>query len=114
MNLVSFLIKTTEGMGFSGGSDGKESACNMEDLGSVPGLGRPPGEGDGKSLQYSCLETIMDRGAWGLAGYSPWGCKDSDTTEQLTQTQTHTHTYTEAMNIQNMFIKLYVEQNFEK
>ena len=47
-------------------------------------------------------------------GYSPWGCKESDTTEQLTHTQTHTHTYTEAMNIQNMFIKLYVEQNFEK
>ena len=50
-------------MGFSGGSDGKESACNVEDVGSIPGLGRPPGEGDGNSLQYSCLETIMDRGA---------------------------------------------------
>ena len=44
LNLVSFLIKTTEGMGFSGGSDSKESACNVEDLGSIPGLGRPPGE----------------------------------------------------------------------
>ena len=49
-------------MGFSGGSDGKESACNVGDMGSIPGLGRFPGEGDGSSLQYSCLENIMDRG----------------------------------------------------
>ena len=48
---------------FSGGSDGKESACNARDLGSIPGLGRSPGEGDGNSLQYSCLENPMDRGA---------------------------------------------------
>ena len=49
--------------GFPGGSDGKESACN-EDLGSIPGLGRSPGEGNGYPLQYSCLENFMDRGAW--------------------------------------------------
>ena len=49
--------------GFPGGSDGKESACNMGDLGSIPGLGRPPGEGNGYPLQYSCLETSMDRGS---------------------------------------------------
>ena len=47
-----------------GGSDGKESACNVEDLGSIPRSGRPPGEGHGNSLQYSCLENSMDRGAW--------------------------------------------------
>ena len=47
-----------------GGSDGKESACNAGDLGSVPGLGRSPGEGNGNQLQYSCLENPMDRGAW--------------------------------------------------
>ena len=51
-------------LGFSGGSDGKESACNAGDLGSIPGLGRPPGGGHGKPLQYSCLENPMDRGAW--------------------------------------------------
>ena len=43
-------------------SDGKESACNAGDLGSIPGLGRSPGEGN--PLQYSCLENPMDRGAW--------------------------------------------------
>ena len=49
---------------FSGGSDGKESACNAGDLGSVPGLGRSPGEWIGYPLQYSGLENFMDRGAW--------------------------------------------------
>ena len=48
-------------MGFSGGSDGKESACNAGDPGSIPGSGRSPGEGNGKPLQYSCLENSMDR-----------------------------------------------------
>ena len=43
---------------------GKESACNAGDLGSIPGLGRSPGEGNGNPLQYSCLENPMDRGAW--------------------------------------------------
>ena len=51
-------------MGFPGGSDGKESACNAGDLGSVPGLGRSPGEENGNPLQYSCQENSMDRGAW--------------------------------------------------
>ena len=45
-------------------SAGKESACNAGDLGSIPGLGRPPGEGSGNPLQYSCLENPMNRGAW--------------------------------------------------
>ena len=65
------------------GSPGKESACNNAgDLGSIPGLGRSPGEGNGYSLQYSGLENPMDRG--NLAGYSPYGRKESDTTEQPT------------------------------
>ena len=51
-------------LGFSGGSDGKESACNAGDLGSIPGSGRSPGEGNGNPLQYSCLKNPMDRGAW--------------------------------------------------
>ena len=44
--------------------DGKESACKAGDLGSIPGLGGSPGEGNGNPLQYSCLENAMDRGAW--------------------------------------------------
>ena len=50
-------------MGFAGGSDSKESACNA-DLGSGPGSGRSRGEGDGCPLQYSCLENSMDTGDW--------------------------------------------------
>ena len=51
-------------MGFRGGSDGKASACNAGDLGSIPRLGRPPGEGNGNPLQYSCLEDSTDGGIW--------------------------------------------------
>ena len=50
--------------GFPGGSDGKESAYNAGDSGSIPGLGRSPGEGNGNPLQYSCLENPTHRGAW--------------------------------------------------
>ena len=50
--------------GFPDSSVGKESTCNDKDLGSVPGLGRSPGEGNGTLLQYSCLENPMDRGSW--------------------------------------------------
>ena len=64
---------------FPGGARGKEFLCNVGNLGSIPGLGRSPGEGNGNPLQYSGLENSMDRGI--LAGYSPWGCKESDTTE---------------------------------
>ena len=49
---------------FPGGLDGKESACNVGDLGSIPDLGRSPGGGHSNSLQYSCLENLMDRGVW--------------------------------------------------
>ena len=50
--------------GFPGGSDDRESACNVGNPGSIPGSGRSPGEGDGHLLQYSGLETSMDTGAW--------------------------------------------------
>ena len=50
--------------GFPGTSEGKESACNVGDSGSVPGYRRSLGEGNGNLLQYSCLENPMDRGAW--------------------------------------------------
>ena len=49
---------------FPGGSDGEESACSAGDPGSIPGLGRSPGEGDGYPLQYSCLGNSMDGGTW--------------------------------------------------
>ena len=51
-------------LGFPDSSVGKESACNAGDLGSIPELGRSPGGGHGNTLQYSCLENPMDRGAW--------------------------------------------------
>ena len=66
---------------YHGGSDSKESACNVGDLGSVPRSGRFPGEGNSNLLQYSCLENSMDRRAW--RGYSPRGLKESDTTETI-------------------------------
>ena len=61
-------------MGFPGGSADKESACNAGALGSVPGVGKSPGEGDGYPPQYSGLEN-----SWTV----PWGCKELDMTEQL-------------------------------
>ena len=67
-------------MGFPGGSDGKESTRNAGDLGSIPGLGRSPGEGNGYPLQYSCLEDSIDRGAWQA---TVCGVTKRDTTEQL-------------------------------
>ena len=51
-------------MGFPGGSDSKESACSAGDTGLMSESGRSPGEGNGNSLQYSCLENPMDGGAW--------------------------------------------------
>ena len=70
---------------FPGGSNGKEFACNVGEMGSTPGLGRSPGGGHGNPLQCSCLENPMDRGAW--QGYSPWGHKESVTTERLSTAQ---------------------------
>ena len=78
-------------MGFPGGSDGEESACNVGALDSVPGLGRSPGEGNGNPLLYSCLENLVTHSsvlAWRIPWteepgrlYSPWGHKESDTIE---------------------------------
>ena len=67
------------------GSDGEESACNVGDLSSIPGLGRFPGGEDGNPLQYSSLKNPY--GQRSLVGYSPWVHKESDTTERLS---THT------------------------
>ena len=65
--------------GFPGGSDSKESACNTGDLGSIPGLGRSPGEENGNSL-HCCLEHPMGRGAWWVTVH---GVTISQTTERL-------------------------------
>ena len=75
--------------GFPGSSAGKESAYNSGDPSSIPGLGRSPGGGNGNALQYSCLEN--PDGQRSLTGYSPWGCKELDTTERLSM---HTRTLT--------------------
>ena len=69
-------------MDFPGGSAGKEFTCNAGDLGSIPGLGRSPKEGNGYPLQYSGLE-------------NSWGCKESDTTERLSLSLFHVVGYTE-------------------
>ena len=72
-------------MGFPGGSDGKESTCNVRDLGSIPGLGRSPGGGHVNPHQYSCLEN--PHGQRSQAGYSPRGHKVLDMTERLSIAQ---------------------------
>ena len=74
---IHFFIQVK--LGFPGGSDGKESACNAGDLGSVPRWGRSSGEGNGNLLQYFCLEDPKDRGAWRATVHGV--TKESDMTE---------------------------------
>ena len=64
IQLISFTIDYNSIKDFPGGSDGKASACNVGDLGSIPGSERSSGEENGNPLQYSCLENPMDGGAW--------------------------------------------------
>ena len=85
LTLMSGRIWAIPTHGFPGGSAGKESACNAGDLGLIPGLGRSPGKGHDNPLQYSCLEN--PHGQRSLVGYSPWGRKESDMTEQLSTAQ---------------------------
>ena len=120
---VSWILSFISYFRFPGGSAGKESACNAGDPGSVPGLGRSPGEGKSYPLQYSWASLVaqlvknhlqcrrpgfdpwVGKIPWrreklptpvfwpgefhGL--YSPWGCKESDRTEQLSLAHFHTH-----------------------
>ena len=65
-------------LGFPGGSDDKESSCNVGDLGTIPGLIRSSGGGHSNPLKYSCLENSMDRGAWQATVYE---VTESDMTE---------------------------------
>ena len=82
------LLKYCWFMGFPGGASGKETAWNAGDKSLIPGMGRSPGEGNGNPLQYSCLEN--PHGQRSLVGYSPWGRKESDTTESLSM---HAHSW---------------------
>ena len=75
-------------MGFPGGSVVRNLPANAGDEGSIPGSGRPLGEGNGNSLQYSCLGNPMDRVAWWATVHG--GHKELDTTKQLTHTDTDT------------------------
>ena len=74
-------------MGFPGGSEVKASASNAGDPGSIPGSGRSPGEGNGNPLPV--FLPGESHGRRRLVGYSPWGCKESDTTERLHPTHPH-------------------------
>ena len=76
--VLDALARTQQILDFLGDSDGKESACNTGDPGSIPGSGRSLGEGNGNPLQYSCLENPGRKSL-----YSPCGHKESDTTERL-------------------------------
>ena len=78
-------------MGFPGGSEVKASASNAGDPGSIPGLGRSPGEGNGNPLQYSCLEDPMDGGAW-------WSTVHGVAKSQ-TQLSDFTYTFTAPTNL---------------
>ena len=80
-----------------GGPDGKESICNAGDVGSIPGSGRSPGEGNDHPLQYSCLRNSMDRGAWWAAAHGV--TKD--------QTPLRTHTYTHELHEYIFFCLLF-------
>ena len=80
-------------LGLPGGSDGKEFACNVRDLGSISRSGRFLGV-KGNPLQYSCLENSMDRGALWTTVH---GVTESDMTEQPTHTHTQKHTHTHAL-----------------
>ena len=77
-------LYSKEVLAFPSGSNTKESACNVGDLDTVPGLGRSPGEGNGYPLQYSCLENSVDRGA---SRATVHGVTESNMTERLTLSQ---------------------------
>ena len=76
-------------MGFPGGSVGKESTCNAGNAGSIPGLGRSPGEGNINPLQYACLGNPMDRGAWQATVHEVTRIRDNLVSKQLQKWKKH-------------------------
>ena len=85
-SLVKILM-----LGFPPGSEGIESACNVEDLSSIPGLERCPGKENGNPLQYSCLENPMDGGAW-------WA-----TVHRVTKSRTQLSVFTSLLKVNKGF-----------
>ena len=83
---IEFLVRPPTPWSFPHSSVGKESACSAGDPGSIPGSGRSPGEGNGKPLQYSCLENPMDRGAWRATVYGVSGVGHNLATKPPTAT----------------------------
>ena len=83
--LPSFDTNSSSYQGFPGNSEVKASACTVGDPGSIPGLGRSPGEGNGNPLQYSCLENPMDGGAWWLQSTGSQRVAHNSATQQHTQ-----------------------------
>ena len=83
--MIGNLFFCKQNVGFPGGIVVKNPPTNSGDTCLIPGLERPPGGEHNNPLQYSGLENSMDRGAW--EGHSPWGCKESDTTERLSHNE---------------------------
>ena len=87
--IIYFKYSSVYILGLPGGSDGKESPCNVGDSDSISASGSSPGEGNGYPLQYSCLANSINRGTWQATVH---GVAKTGTTERLTHTHTHAHT----------------------